>query len=199
VKLAAAILIPLLLASVLGVLTVTDRLSRSADYQRMDHLVALNSSLRTALDGLSRERSQTAALLTQGVVGSSAELDQTRQAVDAAVKPVADALTAAMKSDDRISASGADATSQLARLSAIRAQVAASQLDTVQAIAEYSAITNALARLGTASSAGISDHAFASDPVAFADLQNVRDGLSQVQALGSYGIARASLAPSELT
>jgi signal transduction histidine kinase len=198
-KLALAMLIPLLAATALGVVAVTDRVSRAGDAQRIDRLVTLNSAVHGVLEGLARERSQTAALLTQGVVGSSAELDQTRRDVDNAVNPFTAALSTAIESDARISASGGEATSQVDRLSALRGQVAASQLDTVQAITEYSTITTALIRLETAVSAGINDRAFGGTPTAFNDLDAIRDSLSQAQALGSYGIARGSLAPSELT
>jgi signal transduction histidine kinase len=198
VKLSAVTLVPIIIAIVLGVTTIANQVGRSDSYQRIDRLVALSSDIRILTDGLERERTQTAAVLSVGTVGGSPELTATRSAVDGAVKPFTDALGRGTQLDAGVATSSKEATDQVARLGSIRQQAGAGKLDPAQAIAEYSTITSALLKLETALAAGVSDNAIGGTPGALHDLQVAKEELSLSQALVDYGIVRGTLAPSAL-
>ena len=198
VKLSAVTLVPILIALVLGVTTIANQVGRSDSYQRIDRLVALSVDIRTLVDGLQRERTQAASVLTAGTVGGSPELTTIRAQVDAAVRPFVDAAGKAVQLDSGIAASDKDAVDQVARLATVREQAAAGKLDPAQAIIEYSAITSALLKLDTALGAGVSDNAIGGTPSALHDLQVAKEEVSLSQSLVDYGIARGNLAPSDL-
>jgi len=79
--------VPIIFALVLGGITINNQVQRSDNYNRIDRLVTLSSDVRTMLDALQRERTQTVNLLTQGTVGNLPALDSARAATDNAAKP----------------------------------------------------------------------------------------------------------------
>ncbi|MEC3973890.1 sensor histidine kinase [Amycolatopsis sp. H20-H5] len=198
VKLSAVTLVPIIIAVVLGVATIAGQVGQSDGYQRVDRLIALSGQLRTLTDGLQRERTQTTAVLTEGTVGGSPELTATRAEVDRAVGPFAASAAKAVEVQPDLESPQLDVTNQLAALSGVRRQATDGQLDPSQAVTDYTAITGALLRLGTALAAGASDNALGGTPSALHDIQVVEEQLSLSQALVSYGIARSGLIPSEL-
>ncbi|WP_198009032.1 hypothetical protein, partial [Saccharomonospora saliphila] len=73
-KLGAVTLVPILVAFALGGVALTDHLDRADRYDRQDRLAELGAASRTLLDALQRERTLTAAALTDGEGADSAEL-----------------------------------------------------------------------------------------------------------------------------
>ncbi|WP_370942888.1 nitrate- and nitrite sensing domain-containing protein [Amycolatopsis sp. cg5] len=197
VKLSAVTLVPILIALVLGVTTIANQVGRSDSYQRIDRLVALNSAIRTLTDGLQRERTQTAAVLTDGI-GVSPDLTATRGEVDRLVVPFTLAAGKAATLDPGIGGIKNEAGIQVARLADIREQGGAGKLSPVQSIGEYSLIIGSLLNLDTALTARISDDAIGGTPSAQHDLQVAKEQVSLIQGLVDYGIARGTLAPIEL-
>ena len=197
-KLAAVSLVPIVVALVLGGITIGNQVERSGNYERMNRLVELGGTVRTLVDALQQERTQTAALLTQGTVGSSPQLDAARQQVDSATGPVSSATAHAADADGAIRAPGDAAANAVSRLPDVRRQVAEGRLDAVQALAAYREMTDSLIGLDTALVAGIGDDAIGGTPSALHDLLVVKEEASTSQALLGYGIARGNLTPSQL-
>ncbi|MFD9891065.1 nitrate- and nitrite sensing domain-containing protein [Amycolatopsis sp. NPDC059027] len=198
VKLAAVTVVPIIIALVLGVTTIASQVGRSGGYQRIDRLVALGSQVRALATGLEHERTVTAATLTAGTVGGTPELTAARAEVDAAVGPYTAAAGRAAEAAPGVDGLAKAASGQLDRLASVRKQAASGQLEPLQAIAEYSTMTAALMDLDTALAAGSTDDALGGTPNALHELTVAGDQLSTSQALVSFGIARAGLAPSAL-
>lgn len=198
VKLAAVTLVPILIALALGSITIGNQVQRSNDYERIDRLVVLSSDVRTLVDALQQERTRTAALLTQGTVGSSPELDAARAATDTALRPLSTDTGRVTQVDNVLAAPGTASNNALARLAEVRQQVAAGRLDSVQALDAYSAMTTALLGLDTSLVAGMGDPSVSGSANALHDLQVAKEEVSTSQVLLSYGIARGSLTPTQL-
>jgi signal transduction histidine kinase len=190
--------VPIVIALVLGGITINNQVGRSNDYERVDRLVTLSADVRTLVDALQQERTQTANLLTQGTVGSSPQLDAARRAVDKSVAPVSTDTARATELDNAIDAAGTASTNALARLGEVRQQVAAGRLDSVQALDAYSAMTGALLTLDTSLVAGIGNDTIGGSANALHDLQVAKEEVSTSQVLLSYGITRGSLTPTQL-
>ncbi|WP_414944152.1 nitrate- and nitrite sensing domain-containing protein [Amycolatopsis sp. cmx-11-32] len=198
VKLSAVTLVPILIALALGIATIAGQVGRSDGYQRLDRLVALSGQIRTLADGLGRERTQSAAGLTTGTVGGTLELGSARADVDTAIPLYVAAASRAVENEPSLRQARDAAAVQLARLADIRQRASAGQLDPVQAIGEYTDVTTALLAVDTALAAGASQDVLGGTPAALHDLVVMKEQLSLSQALVSFGIARSSLAPSEL-
>lgn len=198
VKLAAVTLVPIVIALVLGGITISNQVQRSTDFERIDRLVVLSTDVRALVDALQQERTRTAALLTQGTVGSSPELDAARAATDTALKPLATDTARVTQVDNAVAAPGTASNNALARLGEVRQQVAAGQLDSVQALDAYSAMTTALLGLDTSLVAGMGDPSISGTANALHDLQVAKEEVSTSQVLVTYGIARSSLTPTQL-
>ncbi|MFI9451212.1 nitrate- and nitrite sensing domain-containing protein [Amycolatopsis sp. NPDC052450] len=198
VKLSAVTLVPILIALALGIATIAGQVGRSDGYQRLDRLVALSGHIRTLTDGLGRERTQSAAGLTAGTVGGTLELASARADVDTAIPLYGAAATRAVENEPSLRQAREAAAAQLDRLPDIRQRASSGQLDPVQAIGEYTDVTTALLALDTALAAGAGQDVLGGTPTALHDLAVMKEQLSLSQALVSFGIARSSLAPSEL-
>ncbi|TKG69549.1 HAMP domain-containing protein [Prauserella endophytica] len=195
VKLGAVTLVPIVIALVLGGITLGNQIERSDRYDRVAQLADLGASTRAVLDGLQRERTQTARLLTDGSGLNSPELRDARAAVDRAAGPLTSAAGAAEL--DGIAGPRQEVSDQLGRLGSLRDQVAAGQVGPVPAVTEYSSITSALLNLDVAVVAGMGDDGLGGTPSALHDLLVAREEVSVQQALIGYGISRGGLAPSE--
>ncbi|WP_410653410.1 nitrate- and nitrite sensing domain-containing protein [Amycolatopsis sp. cmx-4-54] len=198
VKLSAVTLVPILIALALGIATIAGQVSRSDGYQRLDRLVALSGQIRTLADGLGRERTQSAAGLTAGTVGGTLDLASARADVDTAIPLYGAAASRAVENEPSLRQAREAAAAQLDRLPDIRQRASSGQLDPVQAIGEYTDVTTALLALDTALAAGAGQDVLGGTPTALHDLAVMKEQLSLSQALVSFGIARSSLAPSEL-
>ncbi|GAB3500544.1 sensor histidine kinase [Amycolatopsis cihanbeyliensis] len=198
VKLAAVTLVPMLIALVLGGTTIANQVERADGYERMEALVALNGELRTVLGEVQDERTQTVRLLNQGLAGDSAELETTRAELDRAIPAMSETADRAVELDGTLGGAQGEASTQLDRLPGIRDQVGAGQLDSAQAIEEYSAITRALLALDTTLVSRLSDAEIGGTPTALHALLAAAEQVSFEQALGGYGIARGGLTPDEL-
>lgn len=197
VKLAAVTLIPIVIAVALGVSALTSQGDRIESYDRINRLTVLSTKIGLLLDGLQRERTETAARLTKGT-GASTALDKARAQVDSRTAPVRDAADRSLELAGGIGGSVQESEDLLGRLQSIRADATAGKLDPVQAIAEYSAITESLLKLDAATVARISDEAIGGTAQALHDVRAAKEEVTSQQALVSFGIARGVLTPSEL-
>ncbi|MFJ9778279.1 nitrate- and nitrite sensing domain-containing protein [Amycolatopsis sp. NPDC101161] len=198
VKLSAVTVVPIVLALVLGVTTIAAQVGRSDEYQRLDRLVALGGQTRALTGALQQERTVTAAMLTEGTVGGTPELAAARKATDAATGPFTAAQARASEIEPGVAGAAGAATAQVNNLGFLRRQVDGGQLDPAQAVTAYSGITGSLISLDTAATAGEGDGTLGGTPAGLHELLVAGEQVSLSQALVSYGIARASLSPSEL-
>lgn len=198
VKLAAVTLVPLVIAVVLGASTLSSQIARSDSYQRIDSLMVLTGEVGGLLNAVQRERTETVARLTESR-GSNKALRQAREDVDTAIDPVTRTATRAVEHDKGIVDAVTRSETVLDRLPALREDVSAGKLGPVEAIKEYSAITDALLQLASASVARVSDEAIGGTPRAVLELEAAREEVSKQRALVGFGAVRGSLAPSELT
>ncbi|MPZ00810.1 MAG: HAMP domain-containing protein [Actinophytocola sp.] len=198
VKLAAVTLVPLVIAVVLGVSTLSSQVARSDSYQRIDSLMVLTGEVGGLLDAVQRERTETVTRLTASG-GSNKALRQAREDVDAAIGPVTATATRAVEHDEGVVDPVTRSETVLDRLPALREDVSAGNLGPVEAIKEYSAITDALLQLASASVARVSDEAIGGTPRAVLELEAAREEVSKQRALIGLGVERGSLAPSEQT
>ncbi|MQA63454.1 MAG: HAMP domain-containing protein, partial [Actinophytocola sp.] len=198
VKLAAVTLVPIVIAVALGASTLSSQDARSDSYERIDSLLVLTGETSRLLDALQLERTATAAKLSDGIKPPKA-LKQTRKDVDGLIKPMTDAAAEASTHDSGVDGAVTKAESLLARLKSLRGDVSEGNLDTVEAIDEYSAITDALLKLSGAATARVSDEAVGGTPRAMLEVESAKEEVSKQQALVAFGAARGSLAPSELS
>ncbi|MFF4600452.1 nitrate- and nitrite sensing domain-containing protein [Amycolatopsis sp. NPDC001319] len=199
VKLSAVTLVPIVLALVLGITAIVGQVSRSGDYERIDKLVGLSTQLRKLTDGLQKERTLTAAQLTAGTAGVTPELKAARAATDAAVEPFITAANRVGGSESSVSGAVNSATAQVNEIAVIRQQVGAGLLDAAEAVGDYNAVTGALIGADTAVAAGASADALGGTANALHDLEAAKEQVSVSQALVSYGIAKGTLEPQQLS
>lgn len=198
VKLAAVTLVPIVLAIALGVSVLTSTSESSASYRRIDALIRLSAASGSLLDAVQRERTETAAQLTKGV-GTSPSLRAARQAVDARIAPLTEAIEDAVELDPGLRNAGTNAGRMVGRLDALRADVARGRLDVVPAIEEYTAIAKALLTLDGAATARVSDPEIGATPQALRELLAAKEEIALQHAFVAFGAARGSLAPAELS
>uniref|UniRef100_UPI0038991364 sensor histidine kinase n=1 Tax=Amycolatopsis cynarae TaxID=2995223 RepID=UPI0038991364 len=198
VKLAAVTLVPIMIALVLGGITIGNQVARSNNYERIGRLVTLSADVRALVDALQRERTETARLLIQGTVGSTPELDAARAAVDKAIAPINTDTDRVTQLDNSVAAPGSASNNALARLGEVRQHIAAGQVDSIQALDAYSAMTSALLTLDTSLVAGMNDDAVSDRANALHALQVAKEEVSTSQVLMAYGISRGSLTPTLL-
>lgn len=196
-KLGAVTLVPIMIALVLGGLTLATQLDRADRYDRVAELAQLNSASRTLLDALQRERTATAAALTRGNGADSAQLNAVRDEVDGAVGPVRAALGTAGADLEALAEPRAGLEEQLDRLSSLRERVRTGQLGAIQATQSYSVITSSLLTVDVAAVSGMGTSAVGGTPTTLHDLLVAREEVSIQQALVTHGIDRGGLAPSE--
>jgi signal transduction histidine kinase len=198
VKLSAVTLVPIVIALVLGVITINDQVGRSDSYQRVGRLAAVNSDVRNLLDGVQRERTQTVQQMITGSTTPSPDLATARKDVDTSTAALKVSTKRALDLDQSISGASDDATAQLGTIAGLRERLGTGQLDPNAAINGYTAVTEALLKFDTSLTAGISNDAIGGTPNALHDLQVVKEELSYERGMVLHGIARGVLTPGEL-
>lgn len=192
-KLGAVTLIPIVIAVVLGAATLVGQISRANQYDAQRQLADVGAATRTLLDAIQRERTLTAAALTEGSGLDSDELSRARGAVDRARAPLTEAVAAA---GNRLSAVRGGLDEQLGALEGIRERISSGQVNAVKAVEEYRAVTAALLEVDTAVASGIRADGLAATADAVHNLLVAREEVSVHQALVTHGIA-FGLTPSE--
>ncbi|EHR62135.1 nitrate- and nitrite sensing domain-containing protein [Saccharomonospora cyanea] len=192
-KLGAVTLIPIVIAVVLGAITLGNQIGRADQYDSQRQLADVGASTRALLDAVQRERTLTAAALTEGSGLDSEELRRVRDEVDRARAPLTEAVAAV---GERLSAVRSGLDKQLGALTEIRERASGGQLGAVEAVDEYRAVTAALLEVDTAVAGGIRAEGLAATADAVHNLLVAREEVSVHQALVAHGIA-FGLAPSE--
>jgi signal transduction histidine kinase len=191
-KLGAVTLIPIVIAVVMGAITLGNQVGRASQYEDQRELAEVGAAARTLLDAVQRERTLTTAALTEGSGLDSDELVQVREEVDRARTPLTEALSAAETPEGVRRA----LDEQLEGLETIREQASSGQLDAVEAVEAYRGVTSALLDVDTVVVSGLGAEGLGATAGAVHHLLVARDEVSVHQALITHGIA-FGLAPSE--
>ncbi|CAM2971689.1 nitrate- and nitrite sensing domain-containing protein [Saccharomonospora xinjiangensis] len=193
-KLGAVTLVPIVIAVVLGAITLGSRIGSADEYEEQNRLAEVSAATRVLLDAVQRERTLTAAALTDGEGLDAEDVRGAREEVDRARAPLTESLA---ETGDRLSEARAELDKQLAALGGIRERAEGGQLGAVEAVTEYRAVTAALLDVDTAVVSGIgADDGLGATADAMHDLLVAREEVSVHQALVAHGIA-FGLAPSE--
>lgn len=193
VKLGAVTLIPIIIAVVLGGVTLANQLERANRYENQHQLAQASVAAHTLLEALQRERTLTAEALTAGAGVDSPELHEIRTAVDDAWAPLLDTVAQAGES---LASLRTKLTEQFGALDETREQILAGQLDTVEAVEAYTNVVDTLVELDTAVAAGIGAEDLGATANAAHNLLVAREEVSLHQALIAHGI-EFELTPSE--
>ncbi len=193
VKLGAVTLIPIIIAVVLGGVTLANQLERANRYENQHQLAQASVAAHTLLEALQRERTLTAEALTAGAGVDSPELHEIRTAVDDARAPLLDTVAQAGES---LASLRTKLTEQFGALDETREQILAGQLDTVEAVEAYTNVVDTLVELDTAVAAGIGAEDLGATANAAHNLLVAREEVSLHQALIAHGI-EFELTPSE--
>ncbi|MDV6012915.1 nitrate- and nitrite sensing domain-containing protein [Haloechinothrix sp. LS1_15] len=198
VKLAAVTIVPILIAVALGASTLSNQRDQVNHHERTAELVQLSGEVGRLMSEVHSERTATVSALARG----SADEDpvaEAQAAVDEQLAPVRDAAGAVSGVDGGMSSAVRDAENALGRLGELRDELDAGQLSPVQALAEYTALSDALAELDAAAVARIPDEEIGGTSRAVGELRAAAAAASYQQALIAYGIDSGALVPSELS
>ncbi|MER6536380.1 nitrate- and nitrite sensing domain-containing protein [Streptomyces sp900105755] len=157
VKLTAVLLVPALLAVGLGVVQIHDDVTRANSYADLQRLVRMRGQLRTLLQALQMERTMSVELLsadTAGAVDDPAGLRQQTRSVDSARTAVARTERRSVSLTGVAANRYGDAVGLLARLPALRAQVASDGIGPWTALGDYGTIITGLLDLDRALGSG---------------------------------------------
>ncbi|PPK61588.1 nitrate- and nitrite sensing domain-containing protein [Actinokineospora auranticolor] len=198
VKLAAVILVPVAFAVVLGVLRISGQVQRAESYERVDKLVAVNESLRTALTWLQRERTKAAVALTAGGADVGTQLAGEQQAADYAHEELLRAIGRASFDSDVTRTRYHDVTSAFDSLTALRKPVYAGSVDSGTALAGYTKVIRTLLDFDRATTGEVADPGLAGTAAALHDLEAAKEEVYYQQGLVAIGIARGGLNAADL-
>ncbi|WP_298177797.1 nitrate- and nitrite sensing domain-containing protein [Saccharomonospora sp.] len=193
VKLGAVTLIPIVIALVLGGVTLANQLDRANRYESQHQLAQVSAAGHTLLEALQRERTLVAEAMTAGSGLDSPELREIRAEVDSARAPLTDAVAQA---GEPLESLRADLGEQLGTIDGIREQLSAGQLGTVEATEAYTDVIGTLLELDTAVVAGIGAEGLGVTANASHNLLVAREEVSFHQALITHGVS-FGLTPSE--
>ncbi|MGY4976307.1 nitrate- and nitrite sensing domain-containing protein [Streptomyces sp. 900105755] len=151
------LLVPALLAVGLGVVQIHDDVTRANSYAGLQRLVTMRGQLRSLLQALQMERTMSVELLsadTADAVDDPAGLRQQTRSVDSARTAVARTERQSVSLTGVAATRYRDALGLLARLPALRAQVASGGINSWKALDDYGTIISGLLDLDQALGSG---------------------------------------------
>ncbi|MEV5740754.1 nitrate- and nitrite sensing domain-containing protein [Microbispora rosea] len=200
-RLVALIVLPTVVAVLLGGLRVAGSISSAAEYQRVREAVELVGNVGVLLHEVQLERD----LSVKYVAGGRRDRDllttvrNQHEAVDAAVQQV---RGRAGTSGDALGGLGredlARALARLSDLTAFRKIVLESQLAPLRGIENYRLVTDDLLKLYDAAGQAVPDEGLYASIKALAALARAKEAVSEQRALLAVGLARQRLDPAEL-
>ena len=194
VKLAAVLVVPVVVAVTLGFLQVRSEIGQADTYLTTQRVIALRDSLTPLMTQLQRERTLAAqAQSAQGV----AAFHQQAKAVDDAASNVADTEHRTPGLSAASSAWFNDLELSLGQLPAIRRPVEQSQDNNTDAVQAYTQIVEASLNLDQALVVQLGDPSLSSPATALLDLEGAQEQIRLQQAVVLVGIARGHLVDAE--
>ena len=193
VKLAAVLVVPVVVAVTLGFLQVQSEIRQADTYTTTQGVIALRDSLAPLMTQLQRERTLAAQVPAQGVTA----FHQQAKAVDAAATSVADTEHRTYGLSAASSAWFNDLELSLGQLPAIRRPVEQSQDNDTDAVEAYTQIIEASLSLDQALVVQLGDQSLSSPATALLDLEGAQEQIRLQQAVVLVGIARGHLVDAE--
>ncbi|MGW5266969.1 sensor histidine kinase [Microbispora sp. NPDC004025] len=200
-RLVALIVLPTVVAVLLGGLRVTSSIASAAEYQRVRDAVELVGSIGMLLHEIQLERD----LAVEYVAGGRRDGDlltlvkNQHEAVDAAAQKVS---ARAETSGDALGGLGREdlsrALARLADLTAFRKIVLDTQLPPLRGIEKYRLVTDDLLKLYDAAGQGVPDEGLYASIKALGALARAKEAVSEQRALLAAGLVRQRLDQAEL-
>ncbi|MEU7891153.1 nitrate- and nitrite sensing domain-containing protein [Microbispora bryophytorum] len=200
-RLVALIVLPTVVAVLLGGLRVAGSISSAAEYQRVREAVELVGNVGVLLHELQLERDLSVKYVAGGRRDRAllATVNNQHDAVDAAVQQV---RARAGTSGDALGGLGREdlsrALARLADLTAFRKIVLESQLPPLRGIENYRLVTDDLLKLYDAAGQGVPDEGLYASIKALAALARAKEAVSEQRALLAMGLAQQRLDRAEL-
>jgi len=193
VKLAAVLVVPVVVAVTLGFLQVRSEIGQADTYLTIQRVIALRDSLTPLTAQLQRERTLAAQVPSQGIAAFHAQA----KAVDAAASKVADAAHRTAGLSAASSAWFNDLQLNLGQLPAIRRPVEQSTDADTDAVSAYTQVIETALNFDQALVVQLGDPSLSSPATALLDLEGAQEQIRLEQAVVLVGIARGHLIDAE--
>ncbi|MER7077062.1 Signal transduction histidine kinase [Saccharopolyspora kobensis] len=197
VKIGAVVLVPVIFALVLGVLQIRSQISQADEYSAMDRIVTAGTAVRTAVQDLQWERTESTDFLIRGRTSEQQVRDRiatTDRALDAA----RGALGAA-PDNDAVRFARQETNRQIAELAPTRNRVLSGKLDPDDAIQSYTEVIGDLLGLDRTLLSQISSAQLVSPATSAHELAKIREEVQLQQALLLTGLTRGKFTEDNLT
>jgi signal transduction histidine kinase len=193
VKLAAVLVVPVVVAVTLGFLQVRSEIGQADSYLTIQRVIALRDSLTPLTSQLQRERTLAAQVPSQGIAAFHAQAKE----VDAAATRVADAAHRTAGLSPASSAWFNDLQLNLGQLPAIRRPVEQSTDADTDAVSAYTQVIETALNFDQALVVQLGDPSLSSPATALLDLEGAQEQIRLEQAVVLVGIARGHLIDAE--
>ncbi|MFC0437524.1 nitrate- and nitrite sensing domain-containing protein [Kutzneria buriramensis] len=193
VKLAAVLVVPVVVAVTLGFLQVRSEIAQADSYTTIQRVIALRDTIGPLTTQLQRERTLAAQVPAQGVTA----FHQQGKSVDAAAGKLADAAHRTTGLTPAASAWFNDLELSLGQLPAIRRPVEQSQDNDTDAVSAYTQIITTALNFDQALVVQLGDPQLSSPATALLDLEGAQEQIRLQQAVVLVGIARGHLVDAE--
>ncbi|HEX6353591.1 nitrate- and nitrite sensing domain-containing protein [Actinophytocola sp.] len=198
VKLAAATLVPVVFAVVLGTMQISDQVDEACAYRRIDRLVMVNEKLRELVAALQTERGTAGRLLAAGTGDVVSRTAGEWTVTDEARAEFLRAAGRVTLDHEAAAARYADVLTRLDGLTALRGQVARPGFEAATAVAGYSAVIDALLLFDRTTPAEALDPTLASTASALHDIEVIKEEVAHQQSVIAVGIVRGGLTRPEV-
>ncbi|GAB3144284.1 sensor histidine kinase [Microbispora hainanensis] len=200
-RLVALVVLPTVVAVLLGGLRVAGSISSAAEYQRVREAVELVGNVGVLLHEVQLERDLSIKYVAAGRRDRDllATVKNQHDAVNAAVQQL---RVRAGTSGDALGGLGREdlsrALARLTDLTAFRKIVLDSQLPPLRGIDNYRLVTDDLLKLYDAAGQGVPDEGLSASIKALGALARAKEAVSEQRALLALGLAQQRLDPAEL-
>jgi len=193
VKLAAVLVVPVVVAVTLGFLQVRSEIRQADSYTTVQRVIALRDAITPLTSQLQRERTLAAQVAGQGLDA----YHQQAKAVDTAATRLADTAHRTPGLSAAASAWFNDLELSLGQLPAIRRPVEQSKDNDTDAVSAYTQIIGTALNFDQALVVQLGDQSLSSPATALLDLEGAQEQIRLEQAVVLVGIARGHLVDAE--
>jgi signal transduction histidine kinase len=197
VKLAAVLVVPVVVAVTVCVLQITGDVGRANSYAGVQRLVGLRAGLMPLMAAVQQERSVATHRLGAGG-GDPSTFQQQAHSVDNAVTAVTSATSQTTNLNDAARTRYVDLVKLLDGLPSLRQQVLSSSTDVAKAAAQYGDVVKGLLDYDQALMSQFGDPALTGTAAALYDLEVAQEQVYVQHAVLLAGIARGRLLSAEL-
>ncbi|MEV4733849.1 nitrate- and nitrite sensing domain-containing protein [Saccharopolyspora sp. NPDC049426] len=197
VKIAAVVLVPVIFAIVLGVLQIRGQITEASNYEQMDRVVSAGRAVRTAVDRLQEERTQSAEFLVRSQV-TEADVRNRFAASDKALAETQRLLNAAPDSD-AVQYAKQETERQSTELEPIRKLVLGGRVDPGITANSYTELIDVMLALDRTLISQISSSELVATATTVHELAKISEEVQLQQALVLTGLSRDEFTSDNLT